>query len=121
MTPPTQALGAIGAPAAVVDLDRFDDNRARLLERAGGMPIRVASKSLRVRSLIDRLLATDGYAGILGYSVREAIWLVGTTLSIVFAVALVMIGSFSSKVIVALFATAVPLGCEPSASTVKMT
>ena len=35
-------------PTYVVDLDAFDANAADLARRAGGKPIRVASKSLRV-------------------------------------------------------------------------
>ena len=73
---PWAALPTVGVPTAVVDLDTFDNNAAALLRRAGGTPIRVASKSIRVRSLVERVLAMPGYAGVLGYSVAEAIWLV---------------------------------------------
>lgn len=62
-------------PLSVVDLDAFDANAADLLHRAGGTPIRVASKSLRVRSLIERALAMPGFAGVMSYAVREALWL----------------------------------------------
>ncbi|PKH42036.1 alanine racemase [Nocardioides alpinus] len=62
-------------PIAVVDLDVFDANAADLVRRAGGKPVRVASKSLRVPALISRALATDGFAGVLGYTVAEALWL----------------------------------------------
>ena len=43
-------------PTYVVDLDAFDANAADLARRAGGKPIRVASKSLRVPALIARAL-----------------------------------------------------------------
>lgn len=76
MTEPWNALTKAGVPTAVVDLDRFDANAAGMLRRSGGMPIRVASKSIRVRSLIERALSFEGYQGVLGYSVAEAIWLV---------------------------------------------
>lgn len=68
-------------PMVVVDRDAFDSNAADLHRRAGTTPIRVASKSLRVPALIDRALASPGFAGVLGYSLREALWLVehGTT------------------------------------------
>jgi D-serine deaminase-like pyridoxal phosphate-dependent protein len=62
-------------PTYVVDLDAFDDNAADLARRAGGTPIRVASKSLRVPALLTRALEADGFAGVLGYSLREALWL----------------------------------------------
>ncbi|MBO9521209.1 MAG: amino acid deaminase/aldolase [Nocardioidaceae bacterium] len=60
----------------VVDLDAFDANAADLVRRAGGTPIRVASKSLRVPDLLRRALARPGFAGVLGYALREALWLV---------------------------------------------
>lgn len=66
----------VEAPGAVLDLDAFDANAADLVRRAGGRPIRVASKSLRCRPMIERALARDGFAGVMAYAVREAIWLV---------------------------------------------
>jgi D-serine deaminase-like pyridoxal phosphate-dependent protein len=62
-------------PIAVVDLDAFDANAGDLVRRAGGKPIRVASKSLRVPALIERALAHDGFAGVLAYTLAEALWL----------------------------------------------
>ena len=62
-------------PMVVVDLDAFDQNAADLTRRAAGKPVRVASKSLRVPALVDRALATSGFAGVLTYSLREAVWL----------------------------------------------
>lgn len=64
------------APLAVVDLDAYDANAADLVRRAGGRPIRVASKSIRVRHLLERVLATPGFAGVMAYSLPEALWLV---------------------------------------------
>jgi D-serine deaminase-like pyridoxal phosphate-dependent protein len=63
-------------PMVVVDLDAFDANAADLARRAAGKPVRVASKSLRIPALVERALATTGFAGVLAYSLREAIWLV---------------------------------------------
>ena len=60
----------------VVDLDAFDANAADLVRRAAGTPVRVASKSLRVPALVERALATPGFAGVLAYTLREALWLV---------------------------------------------
>lgn len=62
-------------PTAVVDLDAFDANADDLVRRAGGTPIRVASKSLRVPALIERVLAREGFHGILAFTVAEALWL----------------------------------------------
>ena len=63
------------SPVFVVDVDAFDANAADLERRAGGKPIRVASKSLRVPVLLERALARPGFAGVLCYTLREALWL----------------------------------------------
>lgn len=65
----------LATPLAVVDLDAFDCNARDLTARAGGKPIRVASKSLRVPALISRALAHDGFHGVLAYTVAEALFL----------------------------------------------
>jgi D-serine deaminase-like pyridoxal phosphate-dependent protein len=59
-------------PLAFVDLDAFDANAARLVARAGGKPVRVASKSLRCRALLERVLGRRGFEGIMCYSAAEA-------------------------------------------------
>src|SRR5690606_31728937 len=45
------------------------------LDRAEGTPIRVASKSVRVRAVLDAVLRLPGYSGILAYTLPEALWL----------------------------------------------
>lgn len=72
------ATGHLPAPLAVVDLDLFDANADDLIARASGVPVRVASKSVRVRALVARALARDGFAGVMAFSVAEALWLVNT-------------------------------------------
>ncbi|WP_340686021.1 amino acid deaminase/aldolase [Amycolatopsis coloradensis] len=74
-------------PFAVVDLDAFDANGADLLRRAGGKPIRVVSKSVRCRYLLERVLARPGFEGLMCYSLAEAVWHVeqGTSEDIVVA------------------------------------
>jgi D-serine deaminase-like pyridoxal phosphate-dependent protein len=64
-------------PLAVVDLDAFDQNATDLVHRAAGLPIRVASKSVRCRFLLERVLRIPGFAGIMAYSLPEALWLTG--------------------------------------------
>ena len=49
------ATAGLDPPFAVVDLDAFDTNAGDLLRRAGGTPVRLASKSVRCRELIDML------------------------------------------------------------------
>jgi D-serine deaminase-like pyridoxal phosphate-dependent protein len=75
MTSLAAATAHLSPPYAVVDLDAFDRNAADLVRRAGGKPIRVASKSVRCRALVDRALAREGYAGILAFTLPEALWL----------------------------------------------
>ena len=61
---------------ALVDLDAFDANADDLVRRAGGKPIRVASKSVRCRALLERVLARPGFAGIMSFTLAESLWLV---------------------------------------------
>ena len=70
------AMDDPATPMTVVDLDAFDANAADLTRRAAGKPVRVASKSLRVPALVQRALETPGFAGVLSYALREALWLV---------------------------------------------
>ncbi len=60
-------------PVAVVDLDAFDRNARALEGLAHGKPIRVATKSLRVRALLERVLERPGFAGLMCYSLEEAL------------------------------------------------
>jgi D-serine deaminase-like pyridoxal phosphate-dependent protein len=69
------ATAHLSPPYAVVDLDAFDRNAADLVRRAGGKPIRVASKSVRCRALIDAALKVEGFAGIMAFTLPEALWL----------------------------------------------
>ena len=71
-----RATAHLETPLAAVDLDAFDDNAAALTARASGKPIRVASKSVRCRALLRRVLALPGWHGVMAYTVAEAIWLV---------------------------------------------
>lgn len=71
------ATADLDPPFAIVDLEAFRANAADLVRRAGGKPIRVASKSVRVRSLLDEVLAMDGFAGIMSFTLDEALWLAG--------------------------------------------
>jgi D-serine deaminase-like pyridoxal phosphate-dependent protein len=66
----------IQAPFAFVDLDAVWANAADMLRRSRGKPIRIASKSVRSRPVLERLLDLDpGFQGILGFTLPEAIWL----------------------------------------------
>ena len=70
-----RATAGVAAPFAAVDLSALRTNADDLVRRAGEMPIRVASKSVRVRALLDETLRRRGFRGVMAYSLREAIWL----------------------------------------------
>jgi D-serine deaminase-like pyridoxal phosphate-dependent protein len=68
------ATAHLEPPFAVVDLDAFDANAADLLRRAAGKGVRLATKSVRCRALIDRALDA-GFRGLLAFTLPEALWL----------------------------------------------
>lgn len=70
-----RATAHLDAPVAIVDLEAFDANADDLLRRAGEKPIRVASKSVRCRALLQRVLARDGFAGVMSFTLAESLWL----------------------------------------------
>ena len=64
----------IEAPFAFVDLDALGANADAMLARAGGKPIRVASKSLRCREVLARIDARDErFRGLLCFTLPEAL------------------------------------------------
>jgi D-serine deaminase-like pyridoxal phosphate-dependent protein len=71
----TAATAHLPAPVAVIDLDALRFNAMDLLARAGGVPIRVATKSVRVRAVLDAVLSIPGYRGLLAFTLEEALWL----------------------------------------------
>jgi D-serine deaminase-like pyridoxal phosphate-dependent protein len=95
--PPAGAEASVGAPAAAAgdayeryeaifagleppfaycDLDAVWSNAAEMLGRAAGKPIRVASKSVRCRDLLRRILDRDpGFRGLLTFTLPESLWL----------------------------------------------
>jgi D-serine deaminase-like pyridoxal phosphate-dependent protein len=64
------------APFALVDLDAMWANADDILRRAGGKPVRVASKSVRCRGLLERILSrAEGFRGLMCFTLPEALWL----------------------------------------------
>src|SRR4051812_6037171 len=72
----TAATAEIDPPLAALDAVALRSNAADLVRRAGGKPVRIASKSVRCRWVLETTLAQPGFGGIMAYSLREAIWLV---------------------------------------------
>jgi len=81
------ATAHLEAPFAIVDLAAFHANAATMVSRAAGKPIRLATKSVRCRHLIEQVLALEGFRGVLAYTLPEALWLanLGTSDDIVVA------------------------------------
>lgn len=69
------AVADVSGPVATIDLDALQYNAMDLIVRSAGVPIRVASKSIRVREVLDATLAVPGYRGILAFTLPEALWL----------------------------------------------
>src|SRR5699024_9600699 len=69
------ATAEFGTPHAVVDADALWSNADDIVRRAGGLPVRLATKSVRVRDIIERTLRRPGFRGVMSYSLAEANWL----------------------------------------------
>ena len=70
------ATAHLPAPVAIVDETALWANADDLARRAAGVPVRVATKSVRVREIVERTLGRDGFAGVMSYSLPESLWLV---------------------------------------------
>jgi D-serine deaminase-like pyridoxal phosphate-dependent protein len=71
----SRAIADISAPVGAINIAALRYNALDMAVRASGVPIRVASKSVRVREVIDATLALPGYRGILAFTLAEALWL----------------------------------------------
>lgn len=71
----TEATAELDTPLGAICSGALAQNAFEMLDRAAGTPIRVASKSVRVRGVLEAVLALDGYAGVLAYTLPEALWL----------------------------------------------
>ena len=69
-----RALADVDPPFAFVDLDALRSNAALMLEQAAGLPIRIASKSVRSLPVLRRILDLDDrFRGVLSFTVPEAL------------------------------------------------
>jgi D-serine deaminase-like pyridoxal phosphate-dependent protein len=81
--PPSQSyeryeriFAEVEAPFAFVDLDAMWANAEAMLGRANGKPVRVATKSIRCRAVVERILARDPrFAGLMTFTLPETLWL----------------------------------------------
>lgn len=71
----TDATAHLETPLAAIDLGALRHNAHDMRRRAAGTPIRVAAKSVRSRTILDAVTGLDGYAGVLAFTLPEALWL----------------------------------------------
>jgi D-serine deaminase-like pyridoxal phosphate-dependent protein len=71
----TDATAHLDTPLGVIDAAALSANAFDMLDRAQGTPIRVASKSVRVKGVLDAVLSLPGFHGVLAYTLPEAVWL----------------------------------------------
>ena len=71
-----EIFGDVEAPFAFVDLDAMGANSDSILDRSGDKQVRVASKSLRCRPLIEQILDRDDrFRGLMTFTLPETLWL----------------------------------------------
>ncbi len=74
----TAATASLDTPFGAINQTALAHNTHDMLARANGTTIRVASKSIRVRGIVEHLVQVPGYAGVLAYTLPEALWLAET-------------------------------------------
>jgi D-serine deaminase-like pyridoxal phosphate-dependent protein len=79
----TAATAGLETPIGAISLPALAYNAFTMLDRVAAhsspsKPIRIASKSVRVRGILEAVLALPGYAGVLAYTLPEALWLATT-------------------------------------------
>jgi D-serine deaminase-like pyridoxal phosphate-dependent protein len=79
----TAATQHLDAPVGAIHRGALRHNAQDMVRRAAGKPIHIASKSVRVRSVVEALLRQPGYRGVLAYTLAEALWLADTVDDIV--------------------------------------
>lgn len=72
------ATAAIDGPFAALSLDALAHNIRDMVARADGTTLRLATKSVRSRAVIEAVLATPGWRGALAATLPEALWLSAT-------------------------------------------
>ena len=65
------ATANLTPPFAVVDLDALDTNATSMINRADGLPIRLATKSIRCRAIANRVLVAARVPGRHGVLARR--------------------------------------------------
>lgn len=70
------ALNNPGVPTLFLDNEAFKKNLKWIKDNAGSKKIRIATKSIRCRHVLNEILKSDPvFQGLMTYDIREAIWL----------------------------------------------
>ncbi len=69
------ATAHVAAPLAAIYEPALDSNASSLAAAADGLPLRLATKSVRSRPLLHKVLQEPGWRGLLCFSLAEALWL----------------------------------------------
>jgi len=70
------AIAGQPLPLALLDLDTLENNALNMLHRAGTLPIRLGTKSIRCVDVLRRVQRlSPRFQGLLCFSAREAVWL----------------------------------------------
>lgn len=72
------AVAHLDAPLAALSHEALAHNARDMVRRANGVPLRLATKSVRSRPIIESVLRTPGWRGVLTATLPEAIWLSAT-------------------------------------------
>ncbi len=72
------ATAAVDGPFAALSLDALAHNARDMVARAAGTTLRLATKSVRCRPVIEAVLQTPGWHGVLAATLPEALWLSAT-------------------------------------------
>ncbi|SDR79924.1 alanine racemase [Agrococcus carbonis] len=72
------ATSAIDGPFAALSLEALAHNLRDMVTRAAGTPLRLATKSVRSRPVIEAVLQQPGWRGVLAATLPEALWLSAT-------------------------------------------
>lgn len=71
-----RSFAGLTPPFAFLDLDALDANAADIRRRAGKLPVRIASKSIRCRWVLEYLLrSSEQFQGLMCFTAAEMLWL----------------------------------------------
>ncbi|WP_347756363.1 alanine racemase [Agrococcus sp. ProA11] len=72
------AVAHLDGPLVAVSHEALAHNARDMVRRANGVPLRLASKSVRSRAVTEAVLRLPGWRGVLAATLSEAIWLSAT-------------------------------------------